>query len=300
MKGAGARQAYESVFAHSLDGILFSSPDGRILAANPAACAILRLSDDDICRRGRGGLADPTDPRWGVGVELRRRTGRFRGELRMIRGDGTPFEADVSSSVFTGADGTERACVIFRDVTEHAALVAEQRRLAAERHLLAQLERVAADVQGIVAHRLLGVGLSLQAVHNLLPDEPLARRVADVIAEVDAIVRDVRTAVFSVRHGAPSEWLRDEVEGAVADARRDLGVVPTVRFEGAVESVVAPAALEEVRGVLRAALAAAATEPATEASVVIDVRDHELAVTVAHDAHGEPRVATWTVPIAAG
>ena len=34
--------AYRVLFEHSTDGVLFSSPDGRVTAANPAACAPAR------------------------------------------------------------------------------------------------------------------------------------------------------------------------------------------------------------------------------------------------------------------
>ena len=56
--------AFREVFEHSIDGVLFAVPDGRILAANPAACAMLQRSEDEICRLGRQGLADAGDPRW--------------------------------------------------------------------------------------------------------------------------------------------------------------------------------------------------------------------------------------------
>ena len=38
--------AYRAMFEHSSEGVLFSTPDGRITAANPAACA---------CSTGRRG-----------------------------------------------------------------------------------------------------------------------------------------------------------------------------------------------------------------------------------------------------
>src|SRR5690606_20060325 len=49
---------YEAIFRHSLDGVMFTVPDGRILAANPAACEILGLPEAEICRRGRAGVLE--------------------------------------------------------------------------------------------------------------------------------------------------------------------------------------------------------------------------------------------------
>lgn len=53
-----------ALFEHVLDGVLFTHPDGRILAANPAACALLRATEAQVCAAGRIALVDATDPRW--------------------------------------------------------------------------------------------------------------------------------------------------------------------------------------------------------------------------------------------
>ena len=107
-----------TIFESSLDAVLFTAPDGQILAANPAACGMLGMSQEEICRRGRSGLADPADPRWISGLQERNATGRFFGELSMVRGDGSAFPAEVSSAVFENADGAPRTVVVFRDVSD--------------------------------------------------------------------------------------------------------------------------------------------------------------------------------------
>lgn len=114
---------YEAIYRHSSDGVMFTVPDGRILAANPAACEILQLTEAEICRRGRDGILVRDDPDTKRMVEERARTGRVRGEVPMIRGNGEQFRADISSTIFTTSDGELRGCVIFRDVTEQALLL---------------------------------------------------------------------------------------------------------------------------------------------------------------------------------
>ncbi|HTZ87695.1 MAG TPA: PAS domain-containing protein, partial [Solirubrobacteraceae bacterium] len=54
------REAYRALYDNSPDGVLFTIPDGRVLAANPAACEILGRSEEEIRALGRQGLADPT------------------------------------------------------------------------------------------------------------------------------------------------------------------------------------------------------------------------------------------------
>jgi diguanylate cyclase (GGDEF)-like protein/PAS domain S-box-containing protein len=114
----------EAIFQHSVDGVLFTMPNGRVLAANPAACSILRRSERDICQTGRQGLV-VDDERARHAVAARTETGRARTEITMRRGDGSQFVADVSSTVFTNESGEVRACVTFRDVTDQVRLRAE-------------------------------------------------------------------------------------------------------------------------------------------------------------------------------
>ena len=108
---------YQAIFEHSMDGVLFNCPDGRILAANPAACALLRRSEREICKEGRGGIV-VDDERVRAALATRAKTGRVRAQLTLRRGDGTHLTADASSVVFSTKTGEERACVIFREAAE--------------------------------------------------------------------------------------------------------------------------------------------------------------------------------------
>lgn len=128
--------AYEAFFEHSLDAVLYTVPDGRILAANPATCELFGLSEDEIIAAGRQGLADPSDARWNAALAERLSTGRVRCELRLRRGDGSTFVADITSVIFESGS-EQRACWIIRDVTERVELLARQARLVEELQHLA-------------------------------------------------------------------------------------------------------------------------------------------------------------------
>jgi diguanylate cyclase (GGDEF)-like protein/PAS domain S-box-containing protein len=128
---------HEAIFRYNLDGILITVPDGHILAANPAACSILGMTEDEIVRGGRDALVVADDPNLDRGLAARAATGHARGELQLRRGDNTTFVADVSSTIFATPDGKMRATVIFRDITDHVA--ARERTL----RLLAKLEDIA-------------------------------------------------------------------------------------------------------------------------------------------------------------
>ncbi|MGZ8550270.1 MAG: PAS domain S-box protein [Chitinophagaceae bacterium] len=108
---------YRYFFESSMDGILLTVTDGQILAANPAACAILQMTEEEICAAGRFGIADSTDPRLMQLIEERRRTGRAQGEVRLVRKDGSKIPCEITSTVVKDAYGQERTSMIFRDIT---------------------------------------------------------------------------------------------------------------------------------------------------------------------------------------
>jgi len=113
-----SEERHRLLFENSMDGILLTVPDGRILAANPAACQIFRATEAEIVAGGRNALVDLADPRLRAALEERARTGRFRGELTMMRKDGERFPANVSTTVFRDHHGEERSSMIIRDVSE--------------------------------------------------------------------------------------------------------------------------------------------------------------------------------------
>lgn len=133
-------EAYRALYDFSPDGVLFTSPDGRVLAANPAACQILGRSEPEICARGRQGLADTSDARWERLLRERESQGYAHGVARMIRGDGSTVEIEMSARLFTDARGRERSCTVLRDVSERVRLEEE---IAQGRARLSEAERVA-------------------------------------------------------------------------------------------------------------------------------------------------------------
>src|SRR6185312_11570538 len=108
---------YRSLFDHSLTGIFLTSPAGETLAANPAACRMLRRSEEEICRLGRD-LVAPEDPGLRTLLEQRGRLGTGRAEINMVRGDGTTIPIEVSSAVFTDRNGQPRTSLSLRDLTD--------------------------------------------------------------------------------------------------------------------------------------------------------------------------------------
>jgi len=127
-----SEERYRLLFENSGEAILLTQPDGPISSVNPEACRIFGRSEDEIKKLGRAGIVDANDPRLQAALEERRRTGHFKGELNLVRKDGSTFPAEVSSTIFKDSRGNERTSMIIRDVTERKQVEEKIRTLNAE------------------------------------------------------------------------------------------------------------------------------------------------------------------------
>lgn len=109
---------YRTFFENSIDAIILTGPDGKILSVNQAACNMSGFSEDELIGIGRSGVEDVTDPRLSVLIEERKRNGKARGEVSLLRRDGTHFNAEISSAIFKNHDGQKLTSMIIRDVTK--------------------------------------------------------------------------------------------------------------------------------------------------------------------------------------
>jgi PAS domain S-box-containing protein len=111
-------EPYRSLFAASLDAGLLTARDGRILAANAAACRMFGYAEQELIAAGRSLVVDSSDPHLAAALQERARTGKFHGELTFVRKDGTKFPGELSSAVFTDREGRQFTSMVIRDVTE--------------------------------------------------------------------------------------------------------------------------------------------------------------------------------------
>jgi PAS domain S-box-containing protein len=205
---------YRFLFEHSLDAVFLTLPDGTTKAANPAACKMFGMTKEEICRVGRQGLVDPTDPRLESSLEIRARTGEFRGELGFVRKDGSRFTAEVSSVVVKGG---KKSFVILRDITE---LKQAEKALAASETLYRTLFQAANDavflhgvkpdgspdtfiaVNDVAIKRL---GFSMEEFTALTPADIDASEFAEERRKAVEIIRNEGHATFEMVHVAKDE-----------------------------------------------------------------------------------------------
>ena len=157
-----SEEHFRHLFEHTLDGILQVLPDGSVLYANPAACRLFGMSQDAIRQRGRAGLVEPRDARFSAFMEQTFMTGEARGELTMVRADGSRFECELSSSRYLSQTGESHTNIFLRDITLRKRAEAEVRALNTEleervQRRTAQLEAANRELEAFsysVAHDL--------------------------------------------------------------------------------------------------------------------------------------------------
>jgi len=199
-----SEEQHRRLFEISIDAILRGRPDGRIDSANPAACALFRTSEEGLRRLGRAGLAAPEDGRMQELTRRREQTGACKGDVTLVRADGSRFEAEITAVEFRAGDDETRMYIIVRDITERIRSRREIEALNAQlvervRVRTAQLESangelkgfahsLAHDLRGLIANvdrysevlaRSLGQGGSPRDAHYLARIRSAARQMDD-------------------------------------------------------------------------------------------------------------------------
>ena len=209
---------FRSLYEYSPDAILLTIPDGRILAANPAATRMFGRTEAEICRRGRNDLIEVSDSRLGALLAQRGATGAAHGELTFRRADGTWFPGEVSSSVFAGPDGQPRTCMVIHDISQRK--LAEANLLDSERRYRLLMENIS-DVVWVLdveTLRFRYVSPAVERLRGYTADEVLRQSLAEVVTpdSLAFVQRTMPERVARFREGARGPYT-DEIEQPCRD-----------------------------------------------------------------------------------
>jgi signal transduction histidine kinase len=156
--------------------------------------------------------------------------------------------------------------------------------------VVADRERIARDLHDHVIQRLVAVGMGLQAAANHIPEARTRERIAESVEELDATIREVRSAIFSLELRATSKVeasTRSRILDVTSQAAKSLGFQPRLQFEGPLDTRVPEALVPDLLAVVREALSNVARHAgATVAEVRVEAEAHELTVSVADDGAG--------------
>lgn len=269
----------------SADGrIVYDNPSVRALAGSEEPLTGRQLEDlvpDDV--RGYHGRlrssyhSSPSQRPMGSGLEL-----------SLQRLDGTKVPVEIGLSPFRDDDGDTYVVATVRDVTERrrdaARLATANQQLA----LLDERERIGRDLHDVVLQRLYGTGLTVQAI-GASAGESTRAGLDSVIDEIDRVITEVRTIVFTLGNSANRGALGQDLADVVAQANRVLGFTPALRLNGPVESVLSDEMSVEMVASMREALGNVARHAsASKVDVTVAVESDQVVMRVADDGVGPP------------
>ena len=284
-----------ALWAAAADGMLLVDAEGRVLAANGAACQLFGRDADGLVGRPVEELVPPELR--GAHVALRSRyeeqpESRPMASSRMldgVRGDGSRFPINVSLGRLDLRNHGEVTLASVRDLTERVAaetqaVEADRLRAIAEDH-----DRIASDLHDTVIQRLFALGLGVQGLAGATQDRHLGERLSEAVDSIDEIIGEIRSTIFGLRRppAATVAPLRQLVLLTVAEAEVPLGFTPEVRFVGPVDSLDSPAIAEQLVPVVREALSNVARHAqATTAVVTLRASEGRLCLDVVDDGVG--------------
>jgi signal transduction histidine kinase len=173
---------------------------------------------------------------------------------------------------------------------ENARLVEQIKERSEDLAILEERDRISRELHDGVIQSIYSVGLSLQGSVNLLERDPdLARaRISAAIAELDNVVRDVRSYIFELQPHlvqekglaeAILELARDFEVNTMSGIKLDISTEATDQLEGHEQGQVIQVVREVLSNIARHA-------KAREVYVGITTMPHEIDVTIEDDGIG--------------
>ena len=260
------------------DGLLICARDGRITVVNGCLAQMAGYGREELIGQPLEVLvphqhraAHPAHRREFVEANVTRPMG-VGMELRLLRKDSVEIPVEISLAPVPGERGGGVIAIV-RDVSER---IRAEQALRTTGELLAlahERERIARDLHDTVLQRLFGLGLELQAL-AINAGDGLSGRVEDAVDEIDLIIREIRTAVFTLGAAGRSGSLGQELSTVVSQAKRVLGYTPRLRLDGPVETATTTEIQVELLASLREALTNVGRHAhATETEIEVEAGD---------------------------
>ncbi|MGW5494569.1 sensor histidine kinase [Streptomyces olivaceoviridis] len=260
-------------------GLVLSPQDSLMGLAFSAAAPV---SSDDV---GHDTRISPEPPRFGglgpaVAVPIGTGEGGVRGVVLVAREAGRPVFLAKETEMLRGFAG--QAAI--------AMELAERRRDAQQIAVLEDRDRIARDLHDLAIQRLFATGMTLQSAGRFIEHPEAAERVLRAVDDLDETIKIIRSTIFGLRTraGAGSGGgLRVRVVRTVGEAAPVLGLTPSVRMEGLVDTDVPPEIADHVMAVLSEALTNIARHArADRAQVVLTTDGREVCLTVSDNGVG--------------
>ncbi|EXF23994.1 histidine kinase [Nesterenkonia sp. AN1] len=149
--------------------------------------------------------------------------------------------------------------------------------------MVEERSRIARDLHDNVIQRLFGAGMGLQALASAHPQQ--AARLEPHVAQIDAAIADIRTAIFALQTQAPQMNVRHQLLEVVSELSPTLSTVPRLTFTGPVDLILEGSLADDAVAVLRESLSNVARHAHAE-TVWVEVSATETDITITIDDDG--------------
>jgi signal transduction histidine kinase len=166
--------------------------------------------------------------------------------------------------------------------------LAEHRKDAERLAVFEDRDRIARDLHDLVIQRLYASGMKLQGVMPQIVRPQVEERVSSVVDDLDATIKDIRTAIFGLqaRDGKERHGLRGKVMEVLEQMTGALELSSSVQLDGRLDSAVPGDIGEDMLHALREALSNAARHgKATQVEVTVEAGS-DLVLLVRDDGIG--------------
>jgi len=281
------------------DGVVVCGRDGTISLVNDTFIRMSGYERDELLGMPIDGLVPSKIRHRHVGLRrdfMEEGATRPMGaglSLHLQRRDDELLPVEISLAPITnGVAGTANASLavlaIVRDVSERRRAEEALRTTGELLSLASERERIARDLHDTVLQRLFGLGLELQAL-AMRAQPTVAERVEEAVDEIDLIIREIRTAVFTLGAASRAGSFGQELNTVVSQAKRVLGFSPRLRLDGPVESAISQEIRTELLASLREALANVGRHSGgTEAEIDLTAAEQTLTLRVLDNGKGVP------------
>jgi PAS domain S-box-containing protein len=231
-----ARERFLASVVRSIDdGVVSLDFDGRIINVNEGACRLFQRPESEMIGQDFNLLIRDTEYREKRRIIARStyRTGHWRGEVEILRKDGTAAAALLSTAKIIDEQGKPIGFVSsFKDLTETKAM--QHKVLQSEK--LASLGQMAAGVAHEIRNPLGSIKMSLRLLRDELRDAEeveTVEHIRDAVGSMEVIVNelldytreialqmddyDVSRIVRSAVFGMEEDWKRKGVGVTVTD-----------------------------------------------------------------------------------
>jgi PAS domain S-box-containing protein len=199
------RRRLQALFDNALDAILFVNPDAQFVEANPAACALVGYTREELLQKTIWDLTPLEN--LPAGRELWQTflaSGSVSGEYTVVRKDGPArdLEFRAVANILPGLHLS-----ISHDITERKRAREARQRYAERSSMLSrrvvdvqeqERRHLARELHDEIGQTLTAIGLNLQAVKGLC-DLPAQPYLDDCIGVVDRAIQQVRNLSLDLR-----------------------------------------------------------------------------------------------------